>query len=170
MQRRSLLPSAFGGFTTPSPRHGSDPFLALHREMNRLFDEAFRGFGLPEGGAGSEAIASGVAVPRIDVSETDQDLKVFAELPGVDQNDVEITLSDDVLTIRGEKKVAHENQQQNYHVMERSYGSFARSIRLPFEMKDQDVEAKFSNGVLTVRLPKPADMQKQVRRIEVKTH
>ena len=93
MQRRSLLPSAFGGFTTPSPRHGSDPFLALHREMNRLFDEAFRGFGLPEGGAGSEAIASGVAVPRIDVSETDQDLKVVAELPGVDQNDVEITLS-----------------------------------------------------------------------------
>ena len=59
MQRRSLLPSAFGGFTTPSPRHGSDPFLALHREMNRLFDEALRGFGLPEGGAGSEAIASG---------------------------------------------------------------------------------------------------------------
>ena len=105
MQRRSLLPSAFGGFTTPSPRHGSDPFLALHREMNRLFDEAFQGFGLPEGGAGSEAIASGVAVPRIDVSETDHDLKVCAELPGVDQNDVEITLSDDVLTIRGEKKV-----------------------------------------------------------------
>ena len=115
MQRRSLLPSAFGGFTTPSPRHGSDPFLALHREMNRLFDEAFRGFGLLEGGAGSEAITSGVAVPRIDVSETDQDLKVFAELPGVDQNDVEITLSDDVLTIRGDKEVAHENQQQNYH-------------------------------------------------------
>ena len=84
MQRRSLLPSAFGGFTTPSPRQGSDPFLALHREMNRLFDEAFRGFGLPEGGAGSEAIASGVAVPRIDVSETDQGLKVFVELPGVD--------------------------------------------------------------------------------------
>ena len=165
MQRRSLLPSAFGGFTTPSPRHGSDPFLALHREMNRLFDEAFRG--LPEGGAGSEAIASGVAVPRIDVSETDQDLKVFAELPGVDQNDVEITLSDDVLTIRGEKKVAHENQQQNYHVMERSYGSFARSIRLPFTVNPDQVQATFKDGVLSVALPKPAETQRKERRIQI---
>jgi len=167
MQRRSLLPSAFGGFTTPSPRHGSDPFLALHREMNRLFDEAFRGFGLPEGGAGSEAIAFGVAVPRIDVSETDQDLKVFAELPGVDQNDVEITLSDDVLTIRGEKKVAHENQQQNYHVMERSYGSFARSIRLPFTVNPDQVQATFKDGVLSVALPKPAETQQKERRIQI---
>src|SRR3954471_6541841 len=119
MQRRSLLPSAFGGLTTPLPRQGSDPFLVLHSEMNRLFDEAVRGFGLSEGGTSPEALASGgVAVPRIDVSETDQDLKVFVELPGVDQNDVEITLNDDVLTIRGEKKARNENQQQSYHVME----------------------------------------------------
>ena len=167
MQRRSLLPSAFGGLTTPLPRHGSDPFLALHREMNRLFDEAFRGFGLSEGGTSPEALASGgVAVPRIDVSETDQDLTVFVELPGVDQNDVEITLTDDVLTIRGEKKVAHENQQQNYHVMERSYGSFARSIRLPFTVNPDQVQATFKDGVLSVALPKPAETQKE-RRIQI---
>jgi HSP20 family protein len=168
MQRRSLLPSAFGGFTAPSLRQGSDPFLALHREMNRLFDEAFRGFGLPEGGAGSEPFASGgVAVPRIDVSETEQDLKVFVELPGVDQNDVEITLNDDVLSIRGEKKVEHENKQRNYHVMERSSGSFARSIRLPFTVNPDQVQASFKDGVLTVALPKPAETQQKERRIRI---
>ena len=168
MQRRSLLPSAFGGFTAPSLRQGSDPFLALHREMNRLFDEAFRGFGLSEGGTSPEALASsGVAVPRIDVSETDQDLKVFVELPGVDQNDVEITLTDDVLTIRGEKKARTENQQQNYHVMERSYGSFARSIRLPFTVNPDQVQATFKDGVLSVALPKPAETQQKERRIQI---
>jgi HSP20 family protein len=168
MQRRSLLPSAFGGLTTPLPRHGSDPFLALHREMNRLFDEAFRGFGLSEGGTSPEALASGgVAVPRIDVSETDQDLTVFVELPGVDQNDVEITLTDDVLTIRGEKKARTENQQQNYHVMERSYGSFARAIRLPFAVNPDQVQATFKDGVLSVALPKPAEAQQKERRIQI---
>jgi HSP20 family protein len=168
MQRRSLLPSAFSGFPPPSLRQGGDPFLALHREMNRLFDEALRGFGPPEGGAGSEAFASGgVAVPRIDVSETDQDLKVLAELPGVDQNDVEITLTDDVLTIRGDKKAEHANQQPNYHVMERSYGSFARSIRLPFAVNPDQVQATFKDGVLSVALPKPAETQQKERRIQI---
>jgi HSP20 family protein len=168
MQRRSLLPSAFSDFTIPSLRQGSDPFLALHREMNRLFDEAVRGFGLSEGGTSPEALASGgVAVPRIDVSETDQNLKVFVELPGVDQNDVEITLTDDVLTIRGEKKAEHENQQQNYHVMERSYGSFARAIRLPFTVNPDQVQATFKDGVLSVALPKPAETQQKEHRIQI---
>ena len=104
-ERRSISPSPFGGFATPSLRQSGNPFLALHREMNRLFDEAFRGFGMPEGGSGTGALAAvGVAIPRIDVSESDQQLRVRAELPGVDQNDVEITLNDDVLTIRGERR------------------------------------------------------------------
>ena len=164
MQRRSLLPSAFGGFTTPSSRHGSDPFLALHREMNRLFDEAFRGFGMPEGEvARGDRIRRGGAAYSAKPTRT----KVVAELPGVDQNDVEITLSDDVLTIRGEKKVAHENQQQNYHVMERSYGSFARSIRLPFTVNPDQVQATFKDGVLSVALPKPAETQRKERRIQI---
>ena len=82
MERRSILPSPFGGFATPSLRQSGDPFLALHREMNRLFDEAFRGFCMPEGGSGTGALAAvGVATPRIDVSESDQQLMVRAELP-----------------------------------------------------------------------------------------
>jgi len=168
MERRSILPSPFVGFATPSLRQGGDPFLALHREMNRLFDEAFRGFGVPEGGAGTGALAaSGMAAPRIDVSESDQQLKVRAELPGVDQNDVEITLTDDVLTIRGEKKVEQEDKQENYHVMERSYGSFARSIRLPLTTNPDQVQATFRDGVLTVTLPKPAETQQKERRIQI---
>jgi HSP20 family protein len=167
MQRRSLLPTPFGGFATPSLRQGGDPFLALHREMNRLFDEAFRGFGLPEGESGAGFAAGGVVAPRIDVSETEQELKVYAELPGVDQKDVDITLTDDVLTIRGEKKVEREDQQQNYHVMERSYGSFARSIRLPFQANPDQVQATFKDGVLSVTMPKPAEVQQKERRIQI---
>jgi len=168
MERRSILPSPFGGFATPSLRQSGDPFLALHREMNRLFDEAFRGFCMPEGGSGTGALAAvGVATPRIDVSESDQQLMVRAELPGVDQNDVEITLNDDVLTIRGEKKAEQEDKQENYHVMERSYGSFARSIRLPFTADPDQVQATFKDGVLTVTLPKPAETQQRERRIQI---
>jgi len=167
MQRRSLLPTPFGGFTTPSLWQGSDPFRALHREMNRMFDEAFRGFGLPEGEAAAGFAAGGVVAPRIDVSETDQELKVLAELPGVDQKDVEITLTDDVLTIRGEKRAEREDKQQNYHVMERSYGSFARSIRLPFQANPDQVQATFKDGVLAVTMPKPAEVQQKERRIQI---
>ena len=91
-----------------------------------------------------------------------------AELPGVRDKDLEVSLAGDVLTIKGEKKTETEETNGNATYTERRYGSFTRSLRLPFEVKDEEVDAKFKDGVLTVRLPKPADMQKQVRRIEVK--
>jgi HSP20 family protein len=141
-----------------------DPFVTFRREMDRMFDDFFGG-----GALRSFQGAQGLT-PAVDIDDTDKEMVVTAELPGVTEKDVEVNLAGDVLTIKGQKKAEHEEKNGDGYHMERRFGSFARSIRLPFHVKDQDVEAKFSNGVLTVRLPKPTDMQKSVRRIEVKTH
>ena len=163
MARNPLSPSGFGGAGERGV--GSDPFLSLHREMNRLFDDVLRGsFGVPsrEGQAGQ----GGTLMPHIDVSETDKELKICAELPGVTENDVEVTLNDDVLTIRGEKKFERTNEQENYHFVERSYGTFQRSLRVPYPVEPEQVQARFEHGVLTVTLPK-AEQQQRSRRIQV---
>ena len=149
---RSLIPLAFdAGF----PTSRADPFLVLHREVNRLFDDALRG---PAGGAS-------VTAPRVNVSETDRDVRVEVELPGVSDQDVQVDLADDLLTIRGEKRVTREDA--HHHVVERSFGGFARSIRLPFSPEPDRVQAGFSRGVLTITLPKSAPGSR-VHRIRVR--
>jgi HSP20 family protein len=152
--------SPWGVGDAPTERHRIDPFVQLHREMNRLFDDMFRG-------AGVSGASADVTAPFVDVSETDKEIKVCAELPGVDEKDVEVTLDDDVLTIRGEKKVESEEKRENYHFQERARGSFARSIRLPRWVNAKDASASFQNGILTVMLPKPAEQQQRTRRIEI---
>ena len=163
MARNSLSPFGFGG--AGERGLGRDPFLSLHREMNRLFDDVLRGtFGVPsregQGGQG------GTLMPHIDVSETDKELKICAELPGVTENGIEVTLNDDVLTIRGEKKFERTNEQENYHFVERSYGTFQRSLRVPYPVEPEQVQARFEHGVLTVTLPK-TEQQQRSRRIQV---
>ena len=163
MDFRSLVPFGFGG--TQLARRGSadDPFISFRREMDRLFDDFVSGRGMtrwPGEGAGVDL--------RFDVAETDNEVKVTAELPGVDEKDVEVTLTDDLLTIKGEKKREQEKKEESYHMVERSYGSFARSLRLPFPVDQSKVEARFRNGVLTVTLPKPPEAQKPAQRIEIK--
>ncbi|HWK45252.1 MAG TPA: Hsp20/alpha crystallin family protein [Stellaceae bacterium] len=161
-----------------APRNeGNEPVLALRREMNRLFDDVFSGFGLPiftgapmmAGGPFGRLPAS-LPVPRVDVSETESEFVLTAELPGMDEKDVEITLTDDLLTIRGEKKVVREDteKKRDYHLMERSYGVFLRTLRLPFRVESSQVQAGFENGVLTVTIPKPAEVREKMHRIEVK--
>lgn len=153
MNRRSLSP--FGG------SYGGDPFFSLQRDMNRLFDEALRGFGAASTGRQSQAGASVEA--RMNVSETENELRISAELPGVDEMDVEVTLEGDVLTIRGEKKFEEERggEKENFHFVERSYGSFQRSVQLPYTVKGEDVRAEFRNGVLTLTLPKSEQQQRR---------
>lgn len=142
-----------------------DPFMSLHREMNRLFDDAYRGTAPAVrgrlAGQGGEMIKA-----RINVSETDKELRVSAELPGVKQEDINVSLDDEVLTIRGEKKVEETSDKENYHFMERSYGSFQRSLRLPFAVQADQVHADFKDGVLTVTLPK-SPQQDRSRKIEI---
>lgn len=142
-----------------------DPLLDLHREMNRLFDDVFRGAG-GSGGGGQQG--GMISMPRIDVHEDNNELCIAAELPGVTQADLDLRLEGDVLTIAGEKKNQNEQKQQNYHVMERSYGRFQRVLQLPFAPDPEQVRANFENGVLMIRVPKQAQQQRS-RRIQVQS-
>lgn len=146
----------------------SDPFLPLRRQMSRLFDDFFSGPMFPRLPGMSAAPALAVVVtPQIDVSETDKDIQIAAELPGIDPKDVEITLADDVLTIRGEKQAQREDNERDYHLSERTYGTFARYLRLPFHADPRQIRAAFKDGVLTLVIPKPEEAQQKVHRIAV---
>lgn len=142
-----------------------DPFVAFRREVDRMFDDFFGTLGA----RGLEPWSGWPAVsPTMDVTDTDKELVVTAELPGLDEKDFEVTLAGDVLTIRGEKKAESENRNGGAYYVERRFGSFSRSLRLPFAAGDDNVDATYDKGVLTIRIPKPAEVQRAVRRIEVK--
>jgi HSP20 family protein len=131
---------------------GDDPFLSLHREMNRLFDDVLRGTGLPNPGRRGEG--GNFITAQMNVSETQNELRITAELPGVSEQDIDISLEDDMLTIRGEKKFERKDEKENFHFVECSYGTFQRSVRLPYQVNPDQVQARFENGVLTVTVPK----------------
>lgn len=163
MARNPLTPAG-SGFGSPG---GSDPFLSLHREMNRLFDDVLRGTGLPAatGNQGQGRVGNFVNA-SMNVSETENEIHITAELPGVTEQDIDVSLDDDVLTIRGEKKFERTNDKENFHFVERSYGTFQRSLQLPFPVDPERVQASFENGVLTVTVPKTGQ-QERSRRIQV---
>jgi HSP20 family protein len=143
-------------------REEPNPFLTLHREMNRLFDDVFNGFGLASRGP---ALMEGhFSWPRVELTETDKVLNVTAELPGMDEKDVQVELADGVLVIRGEKKV--ENDGDGKLFSERYYGSFERQIPLDGVQQDK-AEASFQNGVLKVSLLKSEDARQNVKRITI---
>jgi len=152
---RSYLPSFFG--------RDDDPFGSLFREVQKTFEDFSRRS--PLAGLGSDMLA-----PRIDIAESKDAIDLTAELPGVDEKNVDVTLADGVLTIRGEKKAERDekDKDKNWHVVERSYGSFSRTIPLPFDPDSAKVEAKFEKGVLHIHLPKPAEVAKKQQKIEVK--
>jgi len=132
--------------------------------MNRLLDDTFRGtLGLTDvGGAGVTAIT-----PRINVSETDQEIRIEAEMPGVPEDNVQVEVIDDTLTIRGEQQAEREEDRgENYHIVERVYGTFLRSIQLPFAVKPDQIQASFQNGVLTIVVPKSA-AESQAHRVQL---
>jgi HSP20 family protein len=152
---RPYLPSFFG--------RSDDPFGSLFREVQKTFEDfsqrtPFARFGLD------------TLSPKIDLAESKDAIEVTAELPGVDEKEVDVTLADDVLTIRGEKRTERDEQDKdkNWHVVERSYGSFSRAIPLPFDPDPAKVEAKFDRGVLHIHLPKPAEVAKKQQKIEIK--
>ena len=106
-------------------------------------------------------------MPQIDVSESEHEIHVTAELPGLDEKDVEVILTNDMLTIHGEKKAEREQKDRDYHLMERSHGTFSRSLPLPFAADPSQVKAAFRDGVLTITIPKPKEVQEKMHRIEV---
>lgn len=163
----NLIPWKRDEKNVPVKRDEYDPFYSLRRNMNRLFDDFYHNFGLTTFEPFGESF--GAFSPSIDVTENDKEITVSAELPGLGENDIEVSLAHNVLTVSGEKKEEKEDKGKNFYRMERSYGSFQRSIPLPVEVEVDQVEAKFEKGVLTITLPKTAEAQKQTKRIPVKT-
>jgi HSP20 family protein len=152
------------------------PFESLRQEIDRLFDDVTRGFaGLPSyrrladfGPSWPWESAASVAAPAVDVAEKEKEYQITAELPGLDESNVQVTLVDDVLTITGEKGEEKEEKDKNYHLSERRYGSFQRSFQLPPGIDQGKIEANFRNGVLTVVLPKAPDAQTKTKKIAIK--
>jgi HSP20 family protein len=145
----------------------TDPFLRLQHEMNRLFDDAFAGF--PGSSGGALSAFGGEFKPRIDVRESDNSLIIDAELPGVAEDDLDVQISDNMLTIRGEKRSEKKEEKgEEYHYVERTYGSFARSIPLPFDIDPDAVDAVFKDGILKLTLPKPPEAVRTSRKIGIK--
>jgi HSP20 family protein len=161
MAMRDLVPWSRGGSV---PARRSEAFMTLHREMNRLFDDVLRGFDLAP--FGSERVFDRLTRdwPSLEVSETAREIKVSAELPGLEDKDVKVELANGVLAISGEKKIETEDKDRLFS--ERYYGRFER--RIPIEDVDEDkISASFKNGVLTVTLPKAPQAQSKVKRIAV---
>lgn len=163
MTIRDLIPWTRGRDVAVRRGEESNPLLALHREMNRLFDDAFRGFDLSPFGS-DRLFDRAMGWPSVEVSETDKEVKVTAELPGLDEKDVEVHLANGVLSIKGEKRTETEDKDRLFS--ERTYGRFER--RIPVDEIDEDkVGAAFKNGVLTVTLPKSPSAQQKVKRIAI---
>lgn len=147
---RNLLPSVWRRSEAPLRREEENPFYVLHREMNRMFDDFFRGFDFPS--PDDRGFIGGFA-PSVDVRKDEKEVLVKAELPGMDEKDVEVVLADGVLTIRGEKKEEKEDKEGGYWRRELRYGSFNRDISLPEGLNMEKVDAKLKNGILTVSIP-----------------
>lgn len=155
MANQSLLPSLWGGRISDL-----EPFQSLHDRFERLFDE----FGkLPAVIGGEKALMA----PRVDMKETDTGFELTAEMPGVDKKDIDIRVADNVVTIKGEKKSTREEKEKDYHLVERSFGSFQRSLSLPCDIDEKRVEASLSDGVLKLVLPKAEHAEEKIKKVEI---
>ena len=150
MSANEITPSkSSNGARAMTPR---TPFNLLQREIDRVFDN----FGHWRAGFDISSFS-----PSMDVAETDKAIEITTELPGMDEKDIEISVADDVLTIRGEKKAEKEEKNKNFRQFERTYGAFERSLTLPPGVGADDVAATLEKGVLKVTLPKPAPTPSQ---------
>lgn len=163
MNMRDIIP--WGRTNQPAPRSfEGDPFLSLHREMNRLFDDVFRGFDVPARAGALTPFSTGW--PKLEITDGDKELKIAAEVPGLEEKDIEVLLDDGTLTIRGEKTSSNEAKDKQFS--EHFYGKFERRIPLDVAVAADQVSASFKNGVLTVTLPKVEPSPSTAKRIEIR--
>lgn len=153
---RTRLPSLWG-------RDHRDPFTGFQHDMERMFADVAKRWPLSADGG-----KLGMLSPDVDIEETDSGLELTAELPGVAEKDIDLSYHDGVLTLRGEKKSEREEKEEGRYLSERVYGSFQRSLTVPFEIDEDKVEATFDNGVLKVMLPRSPETERKARKIEVK--
>lgn len=166
MTVKDLVPWKRGKKDVSIRREDRDPFLALQNRIDSIFDDFRHGFDLgPLRGTWGDAWQGNF--PRIDVIENDKEYLLTAELPGMDENDVELSLRDNILTLRGEKETENREKESDYSRMERFYGTFQRVITFSEDVKEEDIKARFHKGVLEVKLPKSEEGRKNSRRIKV---
>lgn len=160
MPMRDLIPWSSQGSRAPATyEERRDPFGSLRREMERLFDDTFRSFGLTAPGGWSAR-----SWPSVELNETDSEIRVTAEMPGLTENDIDLTVENGILCLRGERKSEVDDKERGYS--ERYYGRFERRIALPTGVDESKAQARFENGVLTVTMPKSPEVERG-RRIPI---
>jgi HSP20 family protein len=138
------------------------------REMERVFDDFLGRRFRPLWGEHWWPVSdSGAGVPALDLYEEKDEIVAKVELPGIEKGDIEVHISDNLLTVKGEKKKEEETKKEDYYRLERSYGSFSRSVELPAEVHGEKAQASFKNGVLEIRLPKSEEAKKKETRVKV---
>jgi len=162
MEIKDLIPWARRENVPESKSDDQNPIARLQREMNRVFEGFWNR-------AGDMDWPWGRGEARSDVVEIKDAVEVSIELPGMDMKDIDVTVTDDMLTIKGEKKVERQEDKKGYYLSERSYGAIYRTIPLPPGVDGAKAEASFRNGVLTIRLPQTPEAQAKVKRVEVKS-
>ena len=165
MQIKDLLPWARKGEAPEGKPAETNAIAALQREMNQVFENFWSRFGKS---FGALDWPWGQSEAKSDVVQTDNAVEISIELPGMEMKDVEVSVGDDVLTVKGEKRIERQEEKKGYYLSERSYGAIYRAIPLPPGVDGSKAEATFRNGVLTIRLPQTPEAQAKVRRIEVK--
>jgi HSP20 family protein len=165
---RDIIPWRRRKEETGVSRERESPFGEFHRRMDELFDDFVEGFGQGSVWPTLRGLEQRLAVaPSVDVSETDDEIRITADLPGMDEKDIQVTLDNDLLAIRGEKKLEQEEEKRNYHISERSYGEFSRTIPVPAGIDAGKIKASVKKGVLTITLPKTPELKSRRKTIEV---
>ena len=144
-----------------------NPLGRLHQEIDQLFDNFFRGSWLSPFRQNDQTGMGGMMLPKVDIAEGKKQYTITVEVPGVEEKDIDLTISDGTLTIRGEKRHEEENHDRQYHRVERSYGAFQRVLSLPDDSKEDAVEANFKNGILTLTVPKTTNSKPGGRKIPI---
>jgi HSP20 family protein len=159
----------------PARAPAADPWRSFRNEMDRLFDRFSGPFSMPSwrrmldrAPTLSDETSFTFAAPSVEVTEDDKEFKIAAELPGLEAEDIEVSITGDTLVLTGEKKRETEKKEKNYHISERAYGSFQRAFALPEGVDRDKIAANLAKGVLTITLPKTAEAQKPTKKIEVK--
>jgi HSP20 family protein len=152
------------------PERYYDPTFPIHRDIDRLFDHFFRGFGdMGRGNLGSFPAfgEGGLLKPKVDLSATEREYLLTIEIPGVSEKDVSVDISGTTMTVKGEKRQEKEEKETNYYRIERSYGSFQRVLSLPDDVDQAAIKASFKNGVLSITMPRTSPPKGETKQIEI---
>jgi len=170
MAIKDLVPKFGRGADHMPVRRGEyEPLHDFQRQMNRLFDDFFGEFPLAPRSGATGLAAAGFS-PRVDVSETDREVRVSAELPGMDEKDIAVEMNDASIAIRGERREGKEEKGKNWYTREQTYGSFHRTIPLPARVDGKKAKARFNKGVLTITAPKREEEQANRKTIKIETN